>query len=179
MNTARLTALPLIIMISALTLGACKQGAPETTKTADAAAPETKPGISAANARIVLPAVPGNPGAAYFTLDNQSSEAVSIASITVDGAGKSEIHTASNGAINRATGGTSSGRMTPVTRADAAPRTRLEFEPGKLHVMLFDLGTLKPGTETELTMTFSDGDKLSVPAKVETMAASAMGGMQH
>lgn len=166
MNRARLTALPLAVILTALTLSGCKlANQPAAQETS--AAPETKPGVSAANARVVLPAVPGNPGAAYFTLDNQSAVVVSVASVAVDGAGKSEIHTGMNG------------KMSPVARADAEPRTQLNFEPGKLHVMLFDLGNLKPGTATELTMTFSDGDKLSIPAKVQAMGDSAMGGMQH
>ena len=174
MNRARLTALSFATILSALTVSACNQ-AEQPAPQASSAAPETKPGVSATNARVVLPAVPGNPGAAYFILDNQSKDVVSVASVTVDGAGKTEIHTATNGAMN----GAMSGKMTAVTRADAAPRTQLNFEPGKLHVMLFDLGSLKPGTETELTLTFSDGDKLSIPAKVEAMGDSAMGGMQH
>ena len=166
MNRVRLTALPLAVILTALALSGCKP-ADQPEVQATSAAPETKPRVSAANARVVLPAVPGNPGAAYFTLDNQSTVVVSVASVTVDGAGKSEIHTGLNG------------KMSPVTRADAEPRTQLNFEPGKLHVMLFDLGNLKAGGETELTMTFSDGDKLSIPAKVQAMGDSAMGGMQH
>lgn len=165
MNRAQQFAVPLAVMAAALSLGAC-QGKDQPAAPATSA-PETKPGVSAANARIVLPAVPGSPGAAYFLLDNQSKDTVSIASVAIDGTGKTEIHTAADGT------------MKPVDRVDAEPRTQIEFEPGKLHVMVFDLGGLKPGNETELTMTFTDGDKLSIPAKVETMGDAAMGGMKH
>lgn len=166
MNRASQFALSLGIAAAALSLSACKP-ADQPAAPATSAAPETKPGVSAANARVVLPAVPGNPGAAYFTLDNQSKDVVAIASVTIDGAGKTEMHTTMDSA------------MKPVARVEAEPRTQIAFEPGKLHVMVFDLGSLKAGTETELTMTFTDGDKLSIPAKVEAMGDAAMGGMKH
>ena len=170
MNRASQFALSLGIAAAALSLSACKP-ADQPAAPATSAAPETKPGVSAANARVVLPAVPGNPGAAYFTLDNQSKDVVAIASVTIDGAGKTEMHTTMDSAMDSA--------MKPVARVEAEPRTQIAFEPGKLHVMVFDLGSLKAGTETELTMTFTDGDKLSIPAKVEAMGDAAMGGMKH
>ena len=166
MNRASQFALSLGIAAAALSLSACKP-ADQPAAPATSEAPETKPGVSAANARVVLPAVPGNPGAAYFTLDNQSKDVVAIASVAIDGAGKTEMHTTMDSA------------MKPVARVEAEPRTQIAFEPGKLHVMVFDLGSLKAGTETELTMTFTDGDKLSIPAKVEAMGDAAMGGMKH
>ena len=161
MTTARHFALPLLAVLATVTLSACK-GA-DKPEAAASAAPEGKPGVTISGARLVLPAVTGNPGAAYFALDNQGKAMVAIASVAVTGAGKTQIHTAD---------------MKPVDHAEAEPRTTLKFEPGQVHVMVFDVSPdLKAGSETELTVIFTDGDKLSVPAKIEAMGAAAMGGM--
>lgn len=163
MTKARHFALPLLIAVATVSLAACK-GA-DKPETAASSAPEGKPGVTVSDARLVLPAVAGNPGAAYFSLENQSKEMVAIASVAVTGAGKTEIHTAD---------------MKPVDHAEAEPRTTLRFEPGKVHVMVFDVGAdLKAGSETELTVIFADGDKVSVPAKIEAMGAAATGGMSE
>ncbi len=163
MHRATRIALPLFVALAAASLGACK-GA-DKPETAATSAPEGKPGITVKDARLVLPAVPGNPGAAYFVLDNQSKGDVTIASVAINGAGKTELHGPD---MNVLDGG---------GRAEAM--THLDFAPGGAHVMVFDVGKdLKAGAETELTITFTDGDKVSVPAKIEAMGSgSAMAGM--
>lgn len=135
----------------------------------DAIGPEGKPGVTARAGRLVLPAVPGRPGVAYFSVGNQSREAIAIAGVHVDGVGKTEMH--------RTTGTA----MRPVERVDIASGATIAFVPGGLHVMAFDIGdNLKAGGETEMTITFADGDKLSMPIRVEAMGADAgMAGMSH
>jgi len=158
---ARHFALPLLIAVTTVSLGACK-GA-DKPDAAASSAPEGKPGVKITDARLVLPAVVGNPGAAYFSLENQGKDVVGIASVAVTGAGRTELHT---------------GDMKQFDHATADPRTTLKFEPGQAHVMVFDVGAdLKPGSETELTVTFTDGDKMSVPAKIEAMGSGAMADM--
>ena len=163
MNFARHFVAPLAVLITTVTLGGCKgaeQPAPATSS-----APVGKPGVTITAARLVLPAVSGNPGAAYFALDNQSKDTVTIVSIAVAGARKAEIHTPD---------------MKIVDHAEAEPRTTLTFEPGKVHVMVYDVAPdLKAGSETELTVLFSDGDKVSVPAKVLGVGVAAMGAMNE
>ena len=161
MNRARHFALPLVVFAATVLLGGCK---PVDQPAASASsAPEGKPDVTITGARLVLPTVTGNPGAAYFTLDNESKDTVAIANVAVTGAGKTAIHTAD---------------MKLVDRAEAEPRTTLTFAPGKVHVMVFDLNAdLKAGGETELTVTFTDGGKVSLPAKIEGAGAAAMGGM--
>ena len=163
MNFARHFVAPLAVLITTVTLGGCKgaeQPAPATSS-----APVGKPGVTITAARLVLPAVSGNPGAAYFALDNQSKDTVTIVSIAVAGARKAEIHTPD---------------MKIVDHAEAEPRTTLTFEPGRVHVMVYDVAPdLKAGSETELTVLFSDGDKVSVPAKVLGVGVAAMGAMNE
>ena len=162
MNRARHFALPLVVFAATVMLGGCKAADQPVAAASSAAA--GIPGVTVAGARLVLPAVPGNPGAAYFALDNESKSTVAIVSVAIAGAGKTEMHTPD---------------MKTVDRAEAEPRTTLTFAPGKLHAMVFDVSAeLQAGTQTELTVTFSDGDKVSVPAQIQGAGEAAMGGNQ-
>ena len=78
-------------------LAACSGTSPETAQTtaaqaSTAAAPETKPGLSLSYGRLVLPAVSGNPAAAYFTLTNRSPKPVTVAAVDVAGSMMVMLH---------------------------------------------------------------------------------------
>ena len=154
-------------IIAALALGACqqaKQSEPKSDAAQSQAAPEARPGIKVAEGRLVLPAVAGNPGAAYFQIDNSAGANVAIAAIAINGAEKAEVHQ------------TTGDKMLSVDSVEIAPSTSITFEPGQLHVMVFNLAPqLKAGGTTEMTLTFADGDKVSAPLKIE----AAGGGMSH
>lgn len=129
----------------------------------EASGPDAKPGIAASEGRLVLPVIAGSPAAIYFTLRNDGAAVATLAGVHLAGAGKAEMHK------------TEGGTMSPVESIDIVPGASLAFAPGGYHAMAFELGdTLKAGGTAELTLTFSDGDKLSMPIKVETM-----GGMAH
>ena len=159
--------------MAALALAACHQAKqpkqPETAVASPAAkaAPAGKPGITVAEARLVLPAVVGNPGAAYFQVDNSAGANIAIASVAIDGVEKAEMHQ------------TNGETMAKVDSVEIAPSTSIKFEPGKLHVMAFNLApTLKAGGSTDMTLVFEDGEKETVPLKIEPAGgADAMGAM--
>lgn len=166
MTSIRTAAVSMSLAFGALALAGCKQEAKPQGEPTDAAVVDAKPGTTVSAARLVLPAVKGSPGAAYFAVANGSSGTIAIAAVSIDGAAKAEMH--------QTVGGT----MTPVERIDIAPGTAVAFEPGALHVMAYDLADkLKPGTTTEMTITFADGDKVSSPVKIESRGEAAMGGM--
>jgi hypothetical protein len=158
----RLTcALPLL----ALALAACQQPAQPAKEESEKTAmgPESKPGLSLSEGRLVLNAVKGNPAAGYFTLANNSDKPVTLAAVFIEGAGRAELHE------------TSGGGMGPLKPSELTQGTMVKFEPGGKHVMAFDLDAgLAPGGSTEMTLTFADGDKLSAPLKIESA-----GGMEH
>lgn len=139
------------------------------SESADALGPDAKPGVTAGAARLVLPIVPERPGVVYFRVANMSKAPVTLAGVHVDGVGKAEMHSTNGGA------------MKPVDHVDIAPGATIAFAPGGLHAMAFDIADrLKAGGQTELTLTFADGDKTSLPVKVEAMGANAgMAGMSH
>ncbi len=148
-------------------LAACQQSAtPETQETATAtAAPDAKPGVSLIDGRLVLPVVPGRPGAVYFKLRNDSDKATSIVSAYVEGATSAEIHE------------TKGGTMAAVKKVDVGANETVEFAPGGLHIMAFELpSAFQSGGTTELTLSFADGDKISVPLEITTVAGQSSTG---
>jgi copper(I)-binding protein len=154
MKPARLLAI--LAPLAALALGACQQqaGAPVDKN------PGAKPDLSAGDGMLVLPAVKGNPGAAYFTLTNGSDKAVTLAGVSIDAGESAEMHE------------TMDGKMGSVDQVDLAPGAAVQFTPGGKHVMVFNIKPeIATGSAAEMTLTFSDGDKLSTPLKV--MAAGA------
>ena len=146
------------LAISVAALGACKQ---ETAQqTAPEAAPEAKPGLSLANARLVLPAVAGSPAAVYFDLANNGDGDASLAGVAVTGAQQTMLHDVVD-----------EGGVSKMVMLDTLPLARgatASFAPGGKHVMAMNLDpTLKPGGTTEITLTFAGGDKLSAEAAIE------------
>lgn len=153
--------------LASLALGACQQDAPapQASHSAEAAEPATKQGITASDGKLVLPAVKGRPGAAYFMLSNSDTKPVAIDSIAIAGAGKAEMHE------------TKGGEMVRLTTAEIPAGNMVLFDRGGKHVMVFDLApTIKAGSTVEMTLTFSDGGKVSVPLAVETAGGAKGGG---
>ena len=146
-------------LAAALPLAACQQSKEPATD----ANPDARPGLSVSEGVLVLPAVKGNPGAVYFTLTNSGAE-TSLAGVHIEGAGKTEMHETRNGA------------MQPLGLVQLDRGGTVKFERGGKHVMVFELvDTLRPGGTAEMTLTFSGGDKLSAPLRVESAAGAAMG----
>jgi hypothetical protein len=168
---SQLRLIPLAMMLA---LAACQQEKAADPSASASAAPEAKPGLAVSGGRLVLPAVKGNPAAAYFTLNNTGSAVVSVAAVSIDGAAKAEMHETKGGA------------MSPLAQFDVKPAETVEFAPGGKHVMAFDLSDkLAAGGTAELTITFADGDKISAPLTIEAAgggmggAMGAMSGMEH
>ncbi len=139
-------------------LSGCKQAppAPQTD------AVEAKPGVTLSEGQLRLPAVKGNPGAAYFTVANTAAAgAVTINAVAITGAAKAEMHETRDGA------------MSPVDQVEVGPGSTVKFAPGGLHVMAFELDSaLAVGGTTNLTVTFADGTTAALPLTL--VAAGAM-----
>ncbi|MFK4871230.1 copper chaperone PCu(A)C [Novosphingobium sp. ZW T3_23] len=137
----------------------------------DGTGPAAKPGISASDGHLFLPVVPGRPGAVYFTVRNDGPAAAKLVGVHVSGSGSAKMHK------------TDGGTMTAIDSLDIAPGAQVEFKQGGMHVMVFDIeDSVKASGTAELTLTFSDGDKLSMPLRVESMGGDGMGdmpGMEH
>lgn len=122
-----------------------------------------KADVTVTGGQLVLPAVAGNPGAAYFTLANGTKEPVSLAAVSVAGATKAEMHQ------------TTADSMQPLTSLTLGPGATLAFERGGKHIMLFGVSkSLKAGDSAKLTMLFAGGKQVVGELKVE-----AAGGSDH
>ena len=173
----RRTALLTSALMMLAGLSACKrsavpapEGSTDARQSADALGPDAKPGVTAGAARLVLPVIASRPGVAYFRVANNTPAKITLAAVHVQGVGKVEMHRTSGGA------------MAAVDHVDIAPGATIAFAPGGLHLMAFDiLPGLAVGARSEMTLTFSDGDKISIPVKVEAMGSAdgGMPGMSH
>lgn len=119
--------------------------------------------------QVRLPAVAGNPGAAYFML-NGGDKGRTLVSITSPDAKRAEMHDMKmkNGMMS----------MAELKNGVTIPaHGMLTFTPGGKHVMLFDMKPgLKTGTPVTLNFQFADGTsiKLTAPA-----GAPGSGGMHN
>ena len=97
-------------------------------------------------ARLVLPAVAGNPAAAYFTLVNDGAAPAVLKKVVITGAAKAEMH--------QTTGDT----MEELPTVTIPAKGKVVFAPGGKHVMIFGLSPMiKAGSSTGITLTFDDG----------------------
>ena len=115
--------------------------------------------LKADKAWVRLPAVSGNPGAAYFTLTGGDT-ADTLLTVTTPAALRSEMHESMKGHDGMA-------GMAPVKDVAVAPRTALVFAPGGKHVMLFQIGPqVTAGKRIPLALAFASGKRLEVEAMV-------------
>ncbi|MEP6868393.1 MAG: copper chaperone PCu(A)C [Novosphingobium sp.] len=148
----------LSLVAGVLILAGCDKEPAQKAAT-ESSAPDAKPGLSVSGGKLVMPAVKGNPGAAYFTLTNGSAKAVHIAAIDVSGAEMAMIHE------TKEVNGHSTMEM--LLSPEVPAHGSIEFSPGGKHVMVSGLtDVVTPGKAAELTITFDDGDKISAPLDV-------------
>jgi hypothetical protein len=118
---------------------------------------QQKSELKADGAWVRLPAVAGNPGAAYFSLHGGSAPATLLA-VSAPFAVRTEMHESMKGDHGAMT-------MTPLKQVDIAPKAEVSFAPGGKHVMLFDVApTLQPGAKAPISLSFADGKKIELQA---------------
>lgn len=104
------------------------------------------------DAWVRLPAVPGRPAAAYFTVEGGPA-ARTLHRVTADYAMRAEMHE-TVGADGRMS-------MRPLRSVPIPAGEEVEFRPGGRHVMLYDLDRrAKPGATTMLTLVFDGNQRL-------------------
>jgi copper(I)-binding protein len=118
---------------------------------------------------VRLPAVRGQPGAAYFRLTG-GAEGTTLVSVSSPLVKRIELHESMTG------GGTAS--MKKLDDVDFAYDGIIEFKPGGRHAMLFGIAsTVKPGGALPLTFAFDNAPPITVSAAVKSAAAD--GGEEH
>jgi len=115
--------------------------------------------LAASDAWVRLPAVSGQPGAAYFTVRGGAAQDTLLA-VSTPAALKAELHESMKGDHGIM-------QMAPLKDVAVPAAGKLEFAPGGRHVMLFSIGpAVKPGQKVPLTLAFASGKTLHVDAKV-------------
>jgi copper(I)-binding protein len=120
-------------------------------------APE-EPRVTVQQVAVTLPAVPGRPGAAYFTLrtNTDPTNLIGVMSPLVQ---RIELHDSGS------KGGVSS--MKPLEETVFPGRGVLAFKPGGKHAMLFGIDpSVKAGGKIPLTFTFDPAPAVTIEAEV-------------
>jgi len=113
--------------------------------------------LAVEDAYVRLPAVPGNPGAAYFRIKGGPA-ADRLVAVTSDMVPRIELH------ASAMQGGTM--HMTPLGGVDVPAGGKIAFAPAGNHVMLFGLpSTVQKGSQVPLTLRFQSGAVLGLGAK--------------
>ena len=116
-----------------------------------------QPSVTVVDAVVTLPAVPGGPGAGYFTLRGVGSGGI-LQGLTSPGVERIELHeTRSEAGMTR---------MAPIERV-AVANEEVRFEPGGKHAMLFGVDpALKAGDRLSITFAFEGAPAVTVEADV-------------
>ncbi len=128
------------------------------------------PAESVTAAVVTLPAVPGNPGAAYFTLRGGPIEnrLMNVSSPQVI---RIELHdnVMQDGMM----------KMVPLAGGiDVPAGGDIAFSPGGKHAMLFDINpAIRPGDDVALEFSYANGRRISATAKA--LAPGDAGGHGH
>ncbi len=144
-----------VLGFATLGLAACG----ETATDEPAGEVDAMPGVSIENARLILPAVAGNPGAVYFDIKNDSDRGASVRAVDVAAAKTSAMHEMAEWSGKM--------EMRPMDQIMVGAGTTFSLEPGKVHIMAEELEEgIASGGSTEVTLTFLGGDKISFPAEI-------------
>ena len=146
---------PLALALATASLSGCGQEASDET----AAAPASGVALEVSDARLMLPAVSGNPAAIYFDVTNDGDRNYAIRAVEVKGAGRAELH----GSMMM------DGQMTmdSVGQILVKQGQTESLKPGGFHVMVFDLDpSLTAGGTTDMTLTVVGGQTKTFPVEI-------------
>ncbi len=133
-------------------------------------APVPESNVAAHDGRLVLPAVPGNPGAAYFDIANPTATPITITSVAISSSASASMHQ------------TAGGTMLPLASVVVPAKETITFAPGGRHVMVFGLSpSLKPGDRADIAITCKGVNgtvQLDTTLKVEPAGGDPMAEMK-
>ena len=110
------------------------------------------------HAWVRLPAVAGQPAAAYFTIEGGGADE-RLVRIETTLAQRTDMHASMTGAHNMAT-------MAPLDHVDIPKGGRIVFAPGGHHAMIYGLDKIvTPGTAVPLRFGFATGKTAEAEAK--------------
>jgi periplasmic copper chaperone A len=121
--------------------------------------------LSADDAWVRLPAVPGNPGAGYLTIHG-GPEPARLVAVESQAAGSTELHASMKMGGDQKGMGAMMG-MQRLDGVDVPANGAVKFAPDGNHVMMFGLSPkLKAGDTVPFSVRFEKGQPLTIQAKV-------------
>jgi len=115
---------------------------------------------------VRLPAVAGQPAAAYFTIQG-GRNSKSLMRLESAVAARTEMHQNMRGMQGMTS-------MAPLAHVDIPAGGTVQFKPGGNHAMLFGLDpAIKPGTAVPIRLGFSDGTTAEAEAKTVSAGEDA------
>ncbi|MDQ4086835.1 MAG: copper chaperone PCu(A)C [Pseudomonadota bacterium] len=119
-----------------------------------------KPRVTVEDAVVVLPVLPGRPGAAYFVL-RTNNDPTRLTGVTSPRVGRIELHeTVSERSL---------ARMRPLRDTTFAPDEPLSFAAGSRHAMLLDIdASVRAGGTVPLTFSFDSAPAVTAEAEVRS-----------
>ena len=144
------------LLSSPFALAACGSEAP-----VEEVAAEGIPGLTVTNARVVLPAVAGNPAAVYMDLAYSADEdrGVAIRRVNLEKAEMAMLHEYVEYDFQT--------QMVEMMQMTLQPGDTGSFTPGEAHVMATGLADdVKPGDTLNVTLIAAGGVEMTVPAEV-------------
>lgn len=122
--------------------------------------------LRADGAWVRLPAVAGNPGAAYFTIHG-GDKADTLLAVTTRAALRTEMHQSMKDDHGMMA-------MEPIREVAIASRAVVAFAPGGQHVMLYDIGpNVHAGERIPIALDFASGRRMEIQAMVVAPGGSA------
>lgn len=117
-----------------------------------------EPRVTVEDAVVVLPVLPGRPGAAYFML-RTNNDPTRLTGVVSPRIGRIELHeTVTERSV---------ARMRPLSNPTFGPDEPLAFAAGGRHAMLFDIDpAARPGGTIPLTFSFQPAPPVTVEAEV-------------
>lgn len=139
---------------SAITLSSC--GSQEQEAPAN---PEGVAGLTVENARMILPAVSGNPAVVYFDLSYDGDANPTLSAVFVEGSDMAMMHEYGEKDFKV--------QMIKMQPLELTKGAKIAFEPGGRHVMAMNVSPeLTAGGKTEVTLIMDSGDKTTVIADI-------------
>jgi len=108
----------------------------------------------------------GGSSAAYLTIDNPTTQPITITGITVSGAARAQMH--------EMVGPATAAAMRPAATLIVPAHGSLTLAPGGTHVMLFDINPpYAPGQSVTMTVTIQGQPRQTIRALVRPLAATS------
>lgn len=120
--------------------------------------------VSASDAWVRLPATPGGPGAAYFTVHG-GGEPATLLQVSAPMASSTELQ--ENQAQTQRAGSDVTVRMVPIPRMEVPAGGTLTLSPTTRHVLLLGVsGDARPGYSAPISLHFAGGRTIELQARL-------------